>query len=397
MMEREMFAVATLVIVVIVCAVYSIYLNAANFQENERMRLGEPARSYWQWNAQMDNESVEPLMSRTFSDVFASYGIVSSPDPWQANIMFFHDVTYATSYMAKLHKQEKIRRKRDIAFRKSKGMIHIMGINGSDLLASKEQLPGIMLGRFVPTTFLLRDAASVQELRSRMLPENLYIVKKDIQQQKGLKIVFGEEDEINRAISEEFLICQELLQDPYCIRGRKVNLRIYMLLSFSSLQKGMRMWIFDDGFMYYTPELFVRGSPEAQRNITTGYIDRKVYEDNPLTLRDLSKHMGPEEYGRLWTNIVRLFRHVKSVYQPILTGLNAPSPIHGSTHTMYFGCDIAPDENLDVMLMEMNKGPDLDYKDERDATVKKKMVGAIVELLYQPGGVGSKQRSFIEI
>ena len=35
-----------------------------------------------------------------------------------------------------------------------------------------------------------------------------------------------------------------------------------------------------------------------------------------------------------------------------------------------FGSDVAPTENLDAYLMEINKGPDLNAKDERDKQVK---------------------------
>ena len=37
-----------------------------------------------------------------------------------------------------------------------------------------------------------------------------------------------------------------------------------------------------------------------------------------------------------------------------------------------FGCDIAPDKDLNVKLIEINKGPDLGGKDERDIALKRK-------------------------
>ena len=35
-----------------------------------------------------------------------------------------------------------------------------------------------------------------------------------------------------------------------------------------------------------------------------------------------------------------------------------------------FGCDVAPDSKLGCKLMEINKGPDMNAKDERDKQVK---------------------------
>ena len=38
--------------------------------------------------------------------------------------------------------------------------------------------------------------------------------------------------------------------------------------------------------MYYTPKFFQPNSIDKDRNITTGYIDRQVYVENPLTTQD---------------------------------------------------------------------------------------------------------------
>ena len=46
-----------------------------------------------------------------------------------------------------------------------------------------------------------------------------------------------------------------------------------------------------------------------------------------------------------------------------------------------FGCDIAPDKDLNVRLLEMNKGPDFKPKDERDKNVKMKVHGDIMDLI----------------
>ena len=43
--------------------------------------------------------------------------------------------------------------------------------------------------------------------------------------------------------------------------------------------------------MYYTKEYFKTNSLEYGPNITTGYIDRQVYQENPLTLDDFRKYL----------------------------------------------------------------------------------------------------------
>ena len=46
-----------------------------------------------------------------------------------------------------------------------------------------------------------------------------------------------------------------------------------------------------------------------------------------------------------------------------------------------FGCDLAPSNNLDATLIEINKGPDLDSKDERDKKVKMQVLNDIFKII----------------
>jgi len=145
--------------------------------------------------------------------------------------------------------------------------------------------------------------------------------------------------------------------------------------------------------MYYTPKLWDPNSIDPDVHITTGYIDRQVYVDNPLTFRDLETHMGSESYARLWTNIKAVMSNVRVTYQDLLTQQNKNYP---GTKFLIYGCDVAPDNKLDVKLIEINKGPDLGYKDERDKQVKFNMVSDAFRLV----GVTSKEKEaggFVEI
>lgn len=46
-----------------------------------------------------------------------------------------------------------------------------------------------------------------------------------------------------------------------------------------------------------------------------------------------------------------------------------------------FGIDIAPDKNLGAKIIEINKGPDLGFKDDRDAGVKLKVIKDLFDLI----------------
>jgi hypothetical protein len=53
-------------------------------------------------------------------------------------------------------------------------------------------------------------------------------MKKNIQRQEGLKIS-KDKNEILNCYKDGYAVVQELLQDPYLINGRKINLRVYCL------------------------------------------------------------------------------------------------------------------------------------------------------------------------
>jgi len=63
-----------------------------------------------------------------------------------------------------------------------------------------------------------------------------------------------------------------------------------------------------------------------------------------------------------------------------------------------FGADLAPDANLGVKLMEINKGPDLDAKDERDKQVKLNVQRDIFTIVDPEQGLSSERGTkFVKI
>jgi len=118
-------------------------------------------------------------------------------------------------------------------------------------------------------------------------------MKKNIQRQEGLKIS-NSKHEILDGYKNGYVLVQELLQDPYLISGRKTNMRFYVLVVCKA--NNTDCYVHKDGFMYYTKVPFVKNSLDDAPNITTGYIDRQVYIDNPLTHYDLRK-------SRHWVHI----------------------------------------------------------------------------------------------
>lgn len=266
-------------------------------------------------------------------------------------------------------------------FKNEKSGKKIFMIDGCDWIASKVALWNLIrkeYGRYahyiMPETFVLSDNNDKENFRkfyNKKKMENpncKFILKNFRQRQEGLRLSNNME-EIFKSVGEGFKLVQDFLENPYIISGRKVNLRYYLLISCHKGQ--IKGWIFKDGFVYYTPKTFIKNSMDFQRTITTGYIDRKVYDENPLTLKDFKEHLG-QHRSKIFDAEVR--KKMYAVMKALSNEICSNKELDHHLKFQIFGADIAPDENLKCTLMEINKGPDIGYKDERDGNVKKAMI-----------------------
>ena len=252
----------------------------------------------------------------------------------------------------------------------------IYGIDGCDFIASKYYLWKLMSKKygdnykdFMPKTYS-NNEHEIQKLRDEYVPGNKYIGKKDIQAQLGLFIVHDLDDLEKVLEDKKFVIIQSLLNNPFLIDGRKINIRIYFLLVCQD--NHINAYIHKDGFIYYTPEKFVYESKNKHCHITSGYASRDIYKTSPLTLKDLLEYLEKNGYQskKFFRNIMNLVsRIVDAIQEPICN----MEKIKKNHKFQLFGMDVAPDNTLNVKVMEINKGPDMGAKDDRDNSVKNKV------------------------
>lgn len=255
-------------------------------------------------------------------------------------------------------------------------------IKGCDNISRKDTLWAMLRAmygqkatRLMPMTYVLTDPKEVQRLEHEFDSRKVYILKKNIQRQEGLKIS-RDKEELRSGLSKGYVVAQEMLQDPYIIDGRKTNCRVYLLIVCSNGEK--RSYLYTNGFVYYTPKTFIANSTDPDRVITaglaTGRRDSKFYETHPLTVQDLQKYVGSsvDLVGRVAT----LMSAVMKASSPYIC---TQSKLDDRTTFQLFGCDIAFNANLEPQLMEINKGPDLSSKTQREADVK----DVLMELIFQ--------------
>lgn len=208
----------------------------------------------------------------------------------------------------------------------------------------------------------------------------------------GLKIT-KKLDEMLNGSKDGYVIAQELLQDPYTVDGRKINMRIYLLLVCRNNE--ISAYAHKEGFMYYTKDKFITNSTEDGPNITTGYIDRKVYEVNPLTLGDFRKYLDNQsrvltdnEKDYMEQNIClsslvfnRIYDLLRKLVIAVQHTVCVNSHLKSNITFQLFGVDIALNNKLEPQLMEINKGPDLGTKDKRDGDIKYGVVTDVFKIL----------------
>jgi hypothetical protein len=319
-------------------------------------------------------------ISSPYKEFIEEYGIDVASNFKNANLYVFTDYTNMDKGLLQITFPKKY--------------VWIKGMTGLDHLCSKSALAYYFKRSnnedCIPKTWVLDEKKDIEDL-SR--DENtIYIAKKNIQRQDGIMITKDKDYLISgQAKHDEYVVVQTLLQNPFLIDERKINLRIYMFVV--KHDDNFDFYIYNDGFMYYTKEKYIPESTEIAPNITTGYIDREVYLKNPLTLKDFGEYLGKERFDILNKNIFDLFRKIKTIYLPILKHTN--DKFKGYCMFNLWGMDIAPDKDLNIKLIEANKGSSLVFMDDRDKNVKYNMIKDLFTLVGITND--AKPKNFIEI
>lgn len=270
-------------------------------------------------------------------------------------------------------------------------------IDGCDWIGSKIALWKLLVdyygknaSKYMPSTYLLQNKKDLENFPKHFAKnkekrsDQMYVLKNYAQRQEGIKLTRNL-DEIMDGLKNGWYLVQDYIYNPFLISNRKINFRYYLLVI---CRKGIiEGYIHKDGFVYYTPEYYDSNSMDFNRHITTGYIDRKIYDRNPLTLQDFRDYLDCSNridsnndnkwkcltniksgLSKKWDNNAENL--MKKVMEAISKKICKNNKLDKNVRFQLFGCDLAPDSNLGCTLMEINKGPDLDAKDERDKQVK---------------------------
>jgi len=290
--------------------------------------------------------------------------------------------------------------------------VRIFMLNNTDHMVSKlalwkylkEKYGKEIASTMLPYTWDLTDLSDIELFKLQFDKNKLYITKNNYQRQEGIEIHTNLDSILGS--KNKYLLVQELLQDPYLVSGRKINLRVYVLV-IKDNYSNIKLNVYKDGFMYYTPELFESSNPSFKKNITTGYIDRQVYVENPLTHMDFRKWLDNsnreltpiEKYIKKTHPNLKISDYVFSqIYEQLGFIFKTYEDIVGTKTKgvcfQLYGVDVAINNQLNPLVMEINKGPDLTAKDGRDKNLK---LNLCTDILKSVGLIDDVNNNFITV
>ena len=260
---------------------------------------------------------------------------------------------------------------------------NIFGICGSDTIASKSSLWKVVsehygrefASKLIPESWLLKDNREFPLFKQQFTADKIYILKKNVQRKKGIKLT-SDLEEVENAYKSKYVMVQEK-HDSIIINKRRLNLRIYVFVVYKNGKKSV--YIHDSAKVLYTSkdveENSSSNSEEFETLITNSYVtDLEIYNKNPLTLNKLLVYLE-ENRG---VNSVALKQKIYDVLKNIMIALlprvcNCKNMRDQNMYQM-FGADVLIDTKFKPYVLEFNKGPDMKHKDDADYKLKKKVI-----------------------
>jgi hypothetical protein len=408
--------------IILVCIIFYVIYKSTNFTcpydtcfpetNNKELMISIPRNDNDMFNWTR-TDSCKYVMDATTSKVLDENNASKTLDQSVANLIFpcgYNNIDDEIKALPNVYRQD-----RD----KNGSAKRVFIIKGADEITAKNYLwknihdhHGLKRAcDIAPATYILSEpqrTIDLKRLEKEHYPGKLYILKKNIQRQTGIEIT----DNLDKIKNNpgRYVIAQDLLTNSYLVNGRKINLRIYILVV--CYMDNTDVYMFNNGFMYYTKQLFKQGDTSNDNHITTGYVERDVYHKNPLTHSDFrmyldmkegEKYHESNEPRKLYPNeaFIRsqnlnvstvVFKRIEKLLADVFVSFKGkictkmdstgkPVPIYTDYSVQIFGADVAINDQLQPQIIEINKGPDLSPKDDRDGNVKKKLIKDVLEVI----------------
>jgi len=203
--------------------------------------------------------------------------------------------------------------------------------------------------KIIPESFLLDKKEDLKFLKEG----ERFILKKKVQRKEGLKIT-SDIKEVKLAYKDDYLIAQKLIK-PFLINGRKVNLRIYVMVVLHNDK--LELYVNDYGSCIYTKDKYDEKSDDFEHNITSYKMELDVYDDNPLTLEQFRTYLNDNNIDS--NDFFNKINNNLSLFIMSMKDQLGNNKFKKNKCVQIFGVDFIIDENMNPYLLEWNKGPDM--------------------------------------
>ena len=190
------------------------------------------------------------------------------------------------------------------------------------------------------------------------------------------------------------IIASHYVYNPHLIRGRKYDLRLYLLVTGYT---PVKIYLYDDGLARFCSEEYDL-DPEK---MAVKYIHLTNYSINKTSAKFEQNNSVTDEFGEKWTLhtlrkyfeknnldfsavwlkikdiIVKIIMSVSDIAIPLIKSFKLSS---GNLFELY-GVDILLDETLNPWLMEVNLNPSLNCDSQLDLKVKSKLLTDIFNII----------------
>ena len=273
---------------------------------------------------------------------------------------------------------------------------YIFGINGCDWIVSKNGIWYLLekeYGRdqakyIMPETYILHNDEDVQLLTDRFKGET-HIMKKNIQRKNGLKITNKLDDIINGR-RDGYKVVQKYIENVFLVNRHKLNIRIYMAVIYN---RKINIYIHRDGKCIYTNKEYNNNIHDFESNITSYNMDYVIYDKNPFSIEELNQYIY-RTHGVQIDLFDKIAELMTLVGRACIHRIKKSSNIRNATTYQLFGADIILDNNFIPYLLEINKGPDMRIRCDRDKVLKEKVYRDIYGTL---GIIKSEDNRFIRL
>lgn len=249
---------------------------------------------------------------------------------------------------------------------------YVFGISGSDKIASKNNLWKILKNKYVnahlimPQTYIINNDKDMEKFLNIYNKNKIYILKKNLQRKKGIKLVKNNLSFILNAYKENYKIIQEYINKPFLVNNYKLNIRIYLLIINKYGKK--EFYLYKNGKCLYTANKY-KSNLDFNSNITSYKSNLDIYNINPFCLNELKYNMELNniDYNLVWTKILINVKKLCNAIKPHICNMKKLNKI---ISFQLFGLDVILDDQLNPYILEINKGPNMKPLTKKDLKLK---------------------------